>query len=107
MTTYGSLASVVAAQLLLGAGVAFLYFSLVNLAHESATAGMDSTAQTLMRSLGVGAGGAIGQTVAGYLMDLFGVQRMYGALAVGAVLIVVFGVVIHVVITDSDSATPA
>jgi PPP family 3-phenylpropionic acid transporter len=107
MAVYGSLISVIAAQLLLGAGVAFLYFSLVNLAHENATAGMDSTAQTLMQSVGVGAGGALGQTGAGYLMDLVGVQDMYGALAIGAALIVLFGVVIRVFVADGTGATAA
>lgn len=90
-----TLTSVVLANLSLGAGLALLYFALVNLAHESAPDSLHSTAQTLLMSIGVGAGGMLGQTVAGWLVDAVGVQRMYLYLAGGALLLVGLGTILR------------
>lgn len=94
LATWPSLPTVVVANLFLGAGYALLSVSLVNLAHRSAPTGMDSSAQTILASVGMGAGGAVGQGGAGYLVDLVGVQEMYAALAGGASLIVAFGLLL-------------
>ncbi|WP_436912358.1 MFS transporter [Halosimplex marinum] len=107
LTTWASLPSVLLANAFLGVGLAVLYFSLVNLAHESAPAGMDSTAQTLLTSVGIGAGGALGQSLAGRLVDLVGVQEMYAFLAGGALLVVAFGVTIHRFVATPGAASAA
>jgi len=107
LTSWATLPSVLLANAFLGVGLAALYFSLVNLAHESAPPGMDSTAQTLLTSIGIGAGGALGQSVAGSLVDLVGVQAMYACLAGGALLVVGFGVAIHRLAASSGTTPPA
>lgn len=91
LATYPSIAPVVLANLALGTGVALLYFALINLAHECAPDTLHSTAQTVLMSVGFGAGGMVGQTLAGWLVDAVGVQRLYLYLAVGAVLLVLLG----------------
>lgn len=96
-----TLAPVLLANLGLGAGIAFLYFALVNLAHTCAPEGLHSTAQTLLTSIGVGAGGAIGQSAAGWLVDSVGVQRMYLFLAGGALLLVLAGVTVRSITADT------
>ena len=96
-----TLAPVLFANLGLGAGIALLYFALVNLTHTCAPEGLHSTAQTLLMSVGVGAGGAVGQSTAGWLVDAVGVQRMYLFLAGGALLIVLSGVTVRTIAADT------
>lgn len=95
-----SLAPVLLANFGLGIGVALLYFALVNLAHECAPEGLHSTAQTLLTSIGVGAGGAVGQTAAGWLVDAVGVQRMYLYLGGAALVLVLAGILVRAVVTE-------
>jgi len=72
---------VLAVQLLLGLGYATVTLAAVNLAHEVAPVALQSTAQTLLAAVGFGAGAGAGELLAGRLMDLVGVQSMYGYVA--------------------------
>lgn len=92
-----TLAAVMLGNVGLGVGIALLYFALVNLAHESAPDGLHSTAQTLLTSVGVGAGGALGQAVAGWLVDAVGVQDMFFYLAAAAVVLAATGLAVRAV----------
>lgn len=107
-TFTSTLPSVLLANVCMGGGVAFLYFSLVNLGHEIAPDGLHSTVQTLLMSVGLGAGGVLGQTAAGWLVDSVGVQRMYVYLAGGAMLLVVLGAAVNAVVReDAETAVVA
>lgn len=105
--TAPALTPVLVANVGLGAGLALLYFSLVNLAHACAPSGLHSTAQTLLTSVGVGAGGALGQTLAGWLVDVVGVQEMYLYLAAIAVLLVFVGVAVRSTLGSRDAMSTA
>lgn len=94
LSWFPTLAPVLAANLALGVGVAFVYFALVNLAHDCAPTGLDSTAQTLVTSVGIGAGGVLGEIAVGRLVDAVGVQVMYRYLALAALALAVCGVLI-------------
>lgn len=72
---------VVAVQAAAGLGYAAFYLGAVNLAHEVAPDDLRATAQTVLAGAGLGAGGALGQVVAGSLTDMYGVQEMYVYLA--------------------------
>lgn len=105
MATFPSLAPVLLANLSLGSGVALLQFAFVNLAHECAPEALHSTAQTVLMSVGIGAGGMVGQTLAGWLVDAVGVQRMYIYLAGGAALLVLVGIVLQAVDPSGPTGT--
>lgn len=60
-----------------GLGYALYYLGAVNLAHDLASESLKSTAQTVLAGAGMGAGGAVGQVVAGRLMETVGIQDMY------------------------------
>ncbi|RQG96524.1 MFS transporter [Natrarchaeobius chitinivorans] len=79
--TTGSVTLIVFAQVLLGAGYALFNLASVNLAYSLSPAGLKSTAQSLLMVGGVSSGTAIGELLAGRLVDLVGPQEMYGALA--------------------------
>lgn len=68
---------ILSVQVASGLGYALYYLGAVNLAHDVASETLKSTAQTVLAGAGMGAGGAIGQVVAGRLMDAVGVQDMY------------------------------
>ncbi len=93
---------VVVANLLLGAGLAMVYNSLVNAAHGHAPETLQSTAQTLLMGVGIGVGSAVGQLAMGQLVDAVGAQRAYAFLAIGAVGVAVFGVFVR---ADPESAS--
>jgi PPP family 3-phenylpropionic acid transporter len=99
---FPTLVPVVGANLGLGAGLALLYFAFVNVAHAVAPDDLQSTAQTLLTSVGIGAGGALGQVVSGWLVDAVGVQRLYLFLGATALLLVVAGVAVHATVGDRD-----
>ncbi|WP_458210406.1 MFS transporter [Haladaptatus sp. NG-SE-30] len=69
-------------QLLLGLGYAAYYLAAVNLTHAIAPDALKSTAQTFLAAIGFGTGAGMGQLLAGRLMDLVGVQAMYGYMAI-------------------------
>jgi PPP family 3-phenylpropionic acid transporter len=100
-----TLGPVLLANLGLGAGVSLLYFALVNLAHDCAPKGLHSTAQTLLTSIGVGAGGAVGQAITGWLVDAVGVQQMYLYLGGGALVLASAGLAVHSVVRENRAAT--
>ncbi|MEE6209660.1 MFS transporter [Salarchaeum sp. III] len=104
LTLFPTLGSVLLANVGLGIGLALLFFALVNLAHDCAPDGLHSTAQTLLTSVGVGAGGALGHIVAGWLVDAVGVQSMFAYLAAASVLLALVGIAVHAV---ADSRHPA
>lgn len=72
-------------QLVLGVGYAAAFLAMVNLAHRLAPTALQSTAQTFLSGIGIAGGAGIGHVVAGHLMDVVGVQAMYGYVAVIAV----------------------
>ncbi|MBX0325656.1 MFS transporter [Halomicroarcula sp. F13] len=92
LSTFSSLGPVLVANVGMGLGVAFVYFALVNLAHDCAPDGLDSTAQTLVTSVGIGAGGSIGEVVIGWTVDAVGVQAMYAYLALASLSLTLCGV---------------
>ena len=94
LSFFASFGPVLAANLAMGVGVALVYFALVNVAHDCAPPGLDSTAQTLVTSVGIGAGGTLGEAVIGWLVDGVGVQVMYRYLAVAALSLTVWGVLL-------------
>ncbi|HET7324780.1 MAG TPA: MFS transporter [Halococcus sp.] len=73
--------AILAVQLLGGIGFALLTLAAVNLVHTVATTQVKSSAQTLLSGAGLGLGGAVGQLVAGVLVDAVGLQRMYVLIA--------------------------
>lgn len=88
-------AAILAVQLFLGVGLALFTLSAVNFAHEFSPPELNSTAQAVLFSLGMGTGRAIGQLGAGNLMDVVGVQSMYYFLAAGAGLAAVVSLFFH------------
>lgn len=96
LSWFPALGPVLAANIALGVGVALVYFALVNLAHDSAPDGLDSTAQTLVTSVGIGIGGVLGEVTVGRLVDAVGVQSMYRYLAVAALALTVCGLLLVV-----------
>ncbi|WP_435101506.1 MFS transporter [Halarchaeum sp. P4] len=106
LTFYPTLVPVLLANVGLGIGVALLFFALVNLAHECAPEALHSTAQTLLTGVGVGAGGALGQAVAGWLVDTVGIQEMFLYLGVGSLVLAATGLAVHAV-AGSRTATAA
>ena len=100
-----TLGPVFLANLGLGAGVALLYYALVNLAHECAPQHLDSTAQTLLTGVGVGAGGAVGQVVTGWLVDAVGVQQMYLYLSGGALVLAAAGFAVYAANPENTAST--
>ena len=92
-----SVGPVLAANVAMGVGVALVYFALVNVAHDCAPAGLDSTAQTLVTSVGIGAGATLGELAIGWVVDAVGVQYMYRYLAVAALALTVCGLLLGVV----------
>lgn len=72
---------VVASHLVTGVSFAAFYLAAVNLAHSIAPDTLSSTAQTFLWSATFGVGAGAGQIIAGVLVDLVGVQDMYGVLA--------------------------
>ncbi|RQH01421.1 MFS transporter [Natrarchaeobius oligotrophus] len=83
----GSVAVIVLAQLLLGAGYALFNLASVNLAYALSPSELKSTAQSLLLVGGVSSGTAVGELLTGRLVDLIGPQEMYGALAVLGVVV--------------------
>lgn len=81
-----SLWIVLAVQAFAGLGYAMYYLATVNLAHRLAPDELSSTAQTVVASLGLGVGGAIGQLLAGRVLDAAGIHRLYLALGVVALV---------------------
>lgn len=71
-------------QLVLGAGYAAAFLAIVNLARRLAPTALQSTAQTFLSGIGIACGAGIGHVVAGYLMNVVGVQAMSGYVAVVA-----------------------
>jgi PPP family 3-phenylpropionic acid transporter len=94
LSWFPTLLPVLGANLALGAGVALVYFALVNLAHDCAPEGLESTAQTLVTSIGIGVGGVIGEVTVGRLVAAVGVQFVYRYLAVAALALVLCGALI-------------
>ena len=86
---------IMGAQLFAGIGYATFYLAAVNLAHDMAPGQLKSTAQTVLAAAGIGAGGAVGQVIAGHLMDLVGVQDMYVFLAAFAGLAALVGLLVR------------
>lgn len=81
---------VVLAQFMLGIGYALFNLASVNLAHVISTEALKSTAQSLLMVGGASAGIAVGELLTGVLVDLVGVQQMYGYVAgLGLVVTVV------------------
>lgn len=72
---------VIVAQLMLGVGYALFNLASVNLAHYLSTKALKSTAQSLLMVGGASAGTGIGELLTGILVDLVGVQQMYGYVA--------------------------
>jgi PPP family 3-phenylpropionic acid transporter len=93
---FPALGPVLGANVALGVGVALVYVALVNLAHDCAPAGLDSTAQTLVTSVGIGAGGVLGEVTVGRLVDAVGVQFMYRYLAAAALALTLCGLLLVV-----------
>ncbi|WP_416840046.1 MFS transporter [Haloferax sp. DFSO52] len=91
LSAFPSIGPVLLANVGMGLGVAFVYFALVNLAHDCAPDGLDSTAQTLVTSVGIGAGGTIGEVVIGWTVDAVGVQFMYRYLALASLSLTLCG----------------
>ena len=89
-----ALGPVLGANVALGTGVALVYFALVNLAHDCAPDGLASTAQTLVTSVGIGAGGTLGEVLVGRLVDAVGVRPMYRYLGTAALALVVCGLLL-------------
>ena len=94
LSWFPTLGPVLGANVALGVGVALVYFALVNLAHDCAPEGLDSTAQTLVTSVGIGAGGTLGEVLVGRLVDAVGVQPMYRYLGTAALGLVVCGLLL-------------
>ena len=74
-------AVVLVVQAFAGVGYATYYLVVVELAHALAPASLTSTAQTVVLAVGLGGGGAVGQLVAGGVVDQFGLREMYALLA--------------------------
>lgn len=74
--------AILAVQVAGGLGFATFRLASVNVAHGVAGSRVKSTAQTVLSAVGIGAGSAVGQAVAGRLMDAVGLQRTYLYLAV-------------------------
>jgi len=94
LATTGSIVVVVASQVLLGLGYALFNLASVNLAHALSPDALKSTAQSLLMVGGVSAGRVVGELATGILVDLVGVQAMYGYVAGLGVLVVVFSLAI-------------
>lgn len=94
LSWFPALGPVLGANVALGVGVALVYFALVNLAHDCAPDGLDSTAQTLVTSVGIGAGGTLGEVLVGRLVDAVGVRPMYRYLGTAALALVVCGLLL-------------
>lgn len=77
-------AVVLAVQAFAGIGYATYYLVVVELAHALAPASLASTAQTVVLAIGLGGGGAVGQLVAGGVVDRLGLREMYALLAAAA-----------------------
>ncbi len=92
----GSVAVIVLAQLLLGAGYALFNLASVNLAHVLAPPAMASTAQSLLMVGGSSAGVAIGELGTGWVLDLVGAQEMYGVFAGFGLVVALFALAISV-----------
>ncbi|MGA9402451.1 MFS transporter [Haladaptatus sp.] len=73
---------ILAVQAFGGIGFALLSLGAVNLVHAVAAERIQSSAQTFLSGLSLGLGGAIGQVIAGHLLDTVGVQEMYLVIAV-------------------------
>lgn len=85
----GEATLVVLAQLSLGVGYALFNLASVNLAYALSPEALRSTAQSLLLVGGSSAGIGVGELATGVLVDLVGVQRMYGYVA-GLGLVVAF-----------------
>lgn len=77
----GAIVPIMLAQLLLGAGFALFNLAAVNLAHALAPDALKSTAQSLLMVGGSSAGVAVGELLAGRLLDVVGAQQMYAVVA--------------------------
>jgi len=89
-------AAILAVQVAGGVGYALFTLAAVELAYAVADRSVRSTAQTALAGVGLGLGGAVGQVVAGGLMDAVGLRRMYVAVAVVGVL----GAAVGLLVTD-------
>lgn len=82
--------AILAVQVAGGLGYGLYNLAVVNLVFAVASERVTSTAQTALTGLGLGFGGAVGEVVAGELVDAIGLQRTYLYLAaigfVGAAL---------------------
>lgn len=105
LSSFSTMGSVLMANIAMGIGVALVYFALVNLAHDCAPTGLDSTAQTLVTSVGIGAGGALGEVSIGWLVDSVGVQFMYRYLALAALSLTLWGSLLVLVTRRGESTT--
>jgi len=94
LATTGSIVVVVSSQVLLGLGYALFNLASVNLAHALSPTALKSTAQSLLVVGGLSAGRVVGELGTGILVDLVGVQAMYGYVAVLGVLVFGFSLAI-------------
>lgn len=72
---------VVSLQFVVGVGYAAFMLAAVNLAYDLAAPSIKSTAQTFLAGFGLAAGTGVGTLATGWLLDLVGVQAMYGYVA--------------------------
>ena len=73
---------ILAVQTFAGLGFTLLSLGSVNLVHAVAGERIQSSAQTLLSGASLGLGGAIGQVIAGHLLDTVGIQEMYLVISV-------------------------
>ena len=85
---------ILAVQTFAGIGFALLSLGSVNLVHAVAAERIQSSAQTFLSGASLGLGGAIGQVIAGHLLDTVGIQEMYLVISVVGFLGAAVGVFI-------------
>lgn len=68
---------IVGVQAVGGLGYGLYNLAVVNIVYDVASDRVTSTAQTVLTGAGLGFGGAVGQVVAGDLVDRIGIQEMY------------------------------
>lgn len=73
--------ALLAVQSLGGVGFAMASVAAVDLTDAAAKESVSATAQTLLTGVGYGLGGAVGQVVAGTLLDAVGIRQMYVGIA--------------------------
>lgn len=107
LATTGAIVVVVSSQLLLGTGYALFNLASVNLAHALSPSALKSTAQSLLMVGGVNAGRTVGELATGVLVDLVGVQAMYGYVAVLGLLVIGFALAISPTAGQEQPTEPA